>query len=117
VLLELVVAVARGEVDQRRLGDVAGRELSAQIAEHLDRHPHIGLDQREQGLVALAPLVKLQRWDAQAFLVYLGRIRGVRAGHPAANIGVMAYGAGPGDRGLVTKDRLEYENIRQKHAT
>ena len=73
VFLEFGVAVARGELDQRRLGDVAGGELGAQIAEHLHRHSHIGLDQREQRFVALAALVELQRRDAQPLLVDLGQ--------------------------------------------
>ena len=113
---ELFGAVMRRQLDDRLLGDMTGGELRAQIAEHLDRHPHILLDQREQRLVAHAALVEFQRRDAQPFLVDLGRIRRVRARHPAADIGLVAHRTGPGDGFFIPEDRLEDEDVGQVHA-
>ena len=107
------------QLDDGLLGDMARRELRPQIAEHLNRHAHVLLDQRKQGLVAPAALVEFERRDAEPFLIDLGRVRGVGARHAAADIGLVAHRAGPRDRGVVRaglEDRFEDEYVRQMHA-
>ena len=109
-------AVALDQPLELALGDVAGGELGAQVAEHLDRHPDVLLDQGEQGLVAPARGIELERRDAQAFLIDLGRVRGVGAGDPAADVGVMADGGGKGEPLALVVERLEEEDVGQVHA-
>ncbi len=49
-------------------------------------------------VVARAAVVELKRRDAQPLLIDLGRVRGVRAGHPAADIGMVADRPGIGEQ-------------------
>ena len=114
--LGLLRPVARDQLGELLLGDVAGGELGAQVAEHLHRQAHVLLDERHDRLVELAGLVELQRRDAQALGVDLGRVRGVRAGDPAADIGVVADGAGEGEPLALVIERLEDEDVGQVHA-
>ena len=116
VELGLLRPVARDELGELLLGDVAGGELRAQVAEHLHRQAHVLLDERHDGLVELARLVELHRRDAQALGVDLGRVRGVRAGDPAADIGVVADRAGEGQPLALVIERLEDEDVGQVHA-
>jgi hypothetical protein len=109
-------AVAFHQLQKLPLGDVARGKLGAQIAEHLDRDPHVLLDKREQRGVGLARLVQLQRRDAQPFLIDLGRVRGIRARHTAADVGVMADRRGKGDPLALEVKRLEDEDVGQMHA-
>ncbi len=104
------------EFGELPLGDMAGGELRAQIARHLDRQPDVPLDERHDGLVELAGLVEFQRRDAQALGVDLGRVRRVRAGNAPADIGVMAAGAGEREPLALVIKRLEDEDVRQVHA-
>ena len=97
-------AVLADELGELPLGDVAGRELRAQVAEHLHRQAHVLLDERHQRLVELARLVELERRDAQAFGVDLGRIGGVRPGDAPADVGVVAHRAGEREP-LARRDR------------
>ena len=87
-------ARARHQLLEGPLGDGAGRQLRPQVAEHFYGYPHVALDQQVQRGVRHAALVEPQRRDAQAFLVDLRAVRGVRARHPAAHIGVVADGGG-----------------------
>ena len=64
----------------------------------------------------LPRLVELERRDAQAFLVDLGRVRGVRARDAAADVGVVADRRGEGEPLAVDEDRLEDEDVGQVHA-
>ena len=114
--LGLLGAVARHQLGELLLGDVAGGELRAQVAEHLHRQAHVLLDERHDGLVELARLVELHRRDAQPFGVDLGGIGGVRAGDPAADIGVVADRAGEGQPLALVVERLEDEDVGQVHA-
>ena len=108
--------VPADQVDDLALGDVAGGELGAQVAEELDRQAHVLLQQREQRLVARAPVVHAERRNTHALLVDLGGIGGIGAGDPAADIGVMADGGGEGQALSPIEDRLEHEDVRQVHA-
>jgi hypothetical protein len=108
-------AVARHQLLEGALGDGAGGELGTQIAEHLDRHPHIAVDHHVQGFVGLAALIEAQWRDAQPFLVNLGTVRGIGARHPPADIRVVADGRGDGDALPIHEDRREQENIGQVH--
>ena len=95
---------------------MAGRELGAQVAEQLNRQAHVLLDERHDGLVEDALVVELHRRDAQPLGIDLGRVRGVRAGDPAADIGVVADRAGEGETLALVKQRLEDEDVGQVHA-
>ena len=70
----------------------------------LHRQAHVLLDEGHQRLVALARLVELERRDAQAFGVDLGRIGRVRPGDAPADIGVMTDRAGEREP-LARRDR------------
>ena len=113
---DAVGAVAGDKLGELALGDVAGGELSAQIAEQLDRQADVLLDQREQGLVAHTLGIELERRDAQAFLVDLGRVRGVGPCDPAADVGVVADRGGEREPPAVVVERLEQEDVGQVHA-
>jgi hypothetical protein len=95
------------------LGDMAGGELGAQVAEHLHRKPHVLLDEGHDRLVELARLVELERRDAQALGIDLGRVRRIRSRDPAADIGVVADRAGEGEPLARVIERLEDEDVRQ----
>ena len=58
----------------------------------------------------------LERRNAQAFLIDLGGIGGVRPGDASANVGVVADGRGEGQALAVEVDRLEDEDVGQVHA-
>jgi len=90
--------------------------VRAQIAEDLHRNAHVFLDHRPDGVVAHAPVEQLQRRDAQAFLVDLGRIRRIGARHPAAHIGVVTNGGGKGDAPVFGIQGLKDKDIGQVHA-
>ena len=109
-------AVLLDQLDELALRDVAGRELGAEVAEELDRQAHVLLQDREEGLVALTLVVEAERRDAHALLVDLGRIGGVGARHPAADIGVVADRGCEGQTLAPVEDRLEDEDVRQVHA-
>ena len=109
-------AVAGDELGELLLADMAGRELGAQVAEQLDRQADVLLEERHDGLVELARLVELHRRDAQALGVDLGRIGGVGARDAAADIDVVADGAGEGQPLALVIERLEDEDVRQVHA-
>ena len=87
-------SVLRHQLGELLLGDVAGGELRAQVAEHLHRQAHVFLDEGHERLVQHAGLVHLERRDAQALGVDLGRVGGIRAGDAPADVGVVANGAG-----------------------
>jgi hypothetical protein len=104
------------EIGELRLGDVAGGQLRAQVALHLHRQADVLLDERHDGLVELAGLVQLHRRDAQALGIDLGRVGCVRSRDAAADVGVMAAGAGEREPFAVVIERLEDEDVRQVHA-
>ena len=108
--------VARDDLGELLLGDVAGGKLRAQVAEHLHRQAHVLLDERHDGLVELAGLVELHRRDAQPFGVDLGRVRGVRSRDAPADVGVVADRAGEREPLALVIERLEDEDVRQVHA-
>ena len=60
VLPGLRRAVARHQLGDLLLGDVAGGQLRAQVAQHHDGHAHVLLQERDERLVVLARLVELQ---------------------------------------------------------
>ena len=97
------------------LGDLAGRELGAQIAEHLDGDAYVALDQAPQGLVALPAVEQLHRRDPQPLLVDLGRVRRVRAGDPAPDVSLVRGAARERDALAVHEHRLEHEDVGQVH--
>ena len=109
-------AVLAHQIDELALRDVAGRELGAQVAEELDRQAHVLFQKREQRFVARAPVVEAERRNPHALLIDLGRIGGIGAGDPAADIGVVADRRGEGQAVAAVEDRLEHEDIRQMHA-
>jgi hypothetical protein len=100
------------------LGDGAGGELGAQVAEDAAGEADVALDHAEQRGVGLAAFVEFQRRDAQALGEDFRAVRGVGAGHAAADIGVMADRGGIGDRRVLLggEDRLEDEDVGQVHA-
>ena len=109
-------AVTLDQVQERPLRDVAGRELGAQVAHDLHWNADVLLDDLEQGFVGLAPFVQLQRRNAQAFLIDLGGVGGVRPGDASAHVGVVADGRGEGQALAVQVDGLEDEDVGQVHA-
>ena len=58
----------------------------------------------------------LQRRNAQAFLIDLGGIGGVRPGDASAHVGVVADGGGEGQALAIQVDRFEDEDVGQVHA-
>ena len=112
----LLGAVLAHELGELPLGDVAGRELRAQVAEHLHREADVLLDEAHQRLVDLARLVELERRDAQALGVDLGGIGRVRPGDPPADVGVVAHRAGEREPLALVIERLEDEDVGQVHA-
>ena len=110
-----VGAIARDQVEELPLGDVAGRELRAQVAVDARRQTHVLLDDREQRFVPLSRRIELERRDAQPLLVDLGRVRRVGPRHAATHVGVMADGGGKRDPAAVDEERLEHENVGQVH--
>ena len=58
--------------DKGPFTDIAGRQLSRQIAEQHIRQAHIFSQQSEQGTVLSPGGIQFQWRDAQAFLEYLG---------------------------------------------
>ena len=115
-LFRLRGAVARDQLRELLLGDVAGGELRAQVAQHHDRHAHVLLQERDDGLVELARLVQLHGRDAQPLGVDLGGVGGVGAGDPAADVGVVAHGAGEREALALMVERLHDEDVGQVHA-
>ena len=109
-------AVARHQLGELLVGDVAGGELRAQVAEQLHRQAHVLLDDGHEGLVDLAGVVELHGRDAQPLGVDLGGIGGVRAGHPAADVAVVADGAGEREPLARVEQRLHDEDVGQVHA-
>ena len=95
---------------------MAGGKLRTQVALHLHRQADVLLDERHDRLVELACLVKLHRRDAQPFGVDLGRVRCVGASHAAADVGVVATGAGKREPFATVIERFENEDVRQVHA-
>ena len=112
----LLGPVLGDQLGELLFGDVAGGELGAQVAEHLHRQAHVLLDEGHDRVVELARVVEFQRRDAQALGVDLGGVRRVRAGDPAADIGVVADGRGEGQALAVVIERLEDEDVGQVHA-
>jgi len=108
--------VPRDEVGELPLGDVAGGELRAQVAEDLHRHAHVAVDEGHDGLVELPRLVELHRRDAQPLGVDLGRVRRVGPRDAPADIRVVADGAGEGEALALVEERLEDEDVGQVHA-
>ena len=109
-------AVLLDQLGQLTRGDLAGGELRAQIAEDLHRNADVLLDKRDQCLVEFAAGHQLERRDAQAFLIDLGRVRGIGAGHAAADVGLVRRGRGEGHTLSANEDRLEDEDVGQVHA-
>ena len=109
-------AVARHQLGELLVGDVAGRELRAQVAEQLHRQAHVLLDDGHEGLVDLAGVVELHGRDAQPLGIDLGGVGGVRAGHPAADVAVVADGAGERQPLARVEQRLHDEDVGQVHA-
>ena len=114
--LRLLGPIARHDLGELRLADMAGGELGPQVAEQLDRQADVLLDERHDGLVELARLVELHRRDAQALGVDLRRVRGVRTGDAAADVDVVADGAGERQPLALVVERLEDEDVGQVHA-
>ena len=81
--------VTLDEFQELLLGDMAGGELGAKVAEDLDRQPHVLLDQGEERLIGLAARIEFERRDAQAFRIDLGRIGSVGTGDPPAHVRVV----------------------------
>ena len=67
-----VLAIFADQFQELGFADMAGGELGAQIAEHLDRNADVLFDDRPDRVVALAGVVQSHRRDAQAFLVNFG---------------------------------------------
>ena len=95
---------------------MTSRELGAQVAEQLDRQTDVLLDERHDGLVYLARLVELHRRDTQALGIDLGRVGGIRPRHAAADIDVVADGAGEGQPLALVEQRLDHEDVGKVHA-
>ena len=79
-------------------------------------HAHVLLQERDDGLVELARVVELHGRDAQPFGVDLGGVGGVRAGDPAADVGVVADRAGERQPLALVVERLHDEDVGQVHA-
>ena len=109
--------MAFNERQQLLLGDSAGRQLGAQVAQHQRRHSDIGFEQRKQGGARNPFIVELERRDPQPFLIDLGGVRGVRTGDSSADVGVVAASRRERDALVAMKDRLQHEDIGQMGAT
>src|ERR1700736_3017188 len=103
-MADLFDPVMLSQFDQRALADVAGSELGAQVAEDLDRHPHIALDQCPKRVVARTAVEKLEGREAQPLLVDSGRGRRVRARAWPTDIGVVAHRSGPCKKPTATEN-------------
>ena len=101
---------------ERFLGDVAGGKLRAHVAEHAHRQANVLLQYAKEGLVRLAGVVHLDGRDAKPFLEDLGRVRCVRAGHPAAHVGLVADGRRESHPSAFVEDRLEDEHVGKMHS-
>src|SRR5262249_53032994 len=77
---------------------------------------HGVLEAAKERLVRLALVVHLHGRDAQALLVDLGRIGGVRAGHAASHVGLVADGRREGEALALEEDRLQHEDVGDVHA-
>ena len=108
-------AVPGHQLQDLALGDMAGRQLRAQISEHAYRNADIALNDLHNCFVALVLRVELERWDAQTFGVDLGRIRSVGARDATADIGVMADRGREREPLATTEHRLEHEDVGQMH--
>jgi hypothetical protein len=85
--------------------------LRLEITQHALGQPHVERDQPLQRLVHPPALVELDDRDADAFLEDLRRIAGVRAGHAAADVRVMADHHAEALQRLFVEDREEHEDV------
>ena len=114
--LDLAGTVAGQQLLQAALADLRGGILGGQVAPHAIGHAHVDLDHRGQRLVQPAAVVELEGRDAQPFLVDLGGIGSVGAGHPAADVGVVADHHRERPPLAAEEQRHEHEDVRQVHA-
>ena len=112
-----VGAVAADQLAYGPGADVAGRQLGPQVSDGHLRHPHIGADQGEQGLVGLAPAVELEPGDAQTFLKNLRIVAGRTPRQTAAQIQVVGRAHGEGHAPALPEDGLDNEDVRDVHAS
>ena len=112
----LLGPIARHQLGELALGNMAGRKLGAQVAEELHGQAHVLLDERHDGLVEAAGVVELHGCDAQPFSIDLRGIGGVGAGHPPADIAVVTDGAGECEPLALVEQRLHDEDVGQVHA-
>ena len=110
-LEEPLGAMAAGEPQQLVLGEPERGNLAAHVAQHLVRNPHRLLDDAKERAVGLAPLVELERRNAQPLLVDLRAVARVAPRHPTPDIGVMTHCTGIGDERPVREDGLEHEDV------
>src|SRR5690606_10404159 len=97
------------------LGYLASGKLGTQIAQKLDGQPHVGLDQRPQGVVLAAGRNQLQRRDAQTLLENFTGVYRVGTGHMAANIDMVGGGGGKCNQCSISENGLQDEDVRQVH--
>ena len=82
-----VDAIACADLVDALFRDAARRQAGLEIAEPLVGNAHVGEQEIERGLVHPPAFEDLQRRDADALLVDLGRLAGHAAGHHAADVG------------------------------
>ena len=109
-------AMVLDQLDELARRDLARGELGAQVAEYLDGHANVLLDEGPQRVVPRPPAHQLEGGDAESLLVDLGRVGGVRARHPAAHVDLMGGGGGERDPIPTDEYRPEDEHVRQVHA-
>ena len=99
-----MAAIASHQPANLTRADLARGVLRTQIADDPVRHTNIQRDQRFERFIHDPGVEQLERRDSQSFLKYLRAVRGVRSGHPAADVGVVADHDRPGENLAAVED-------------
>ena len=113
VALEFFQAVVVHQPQQVSLAEPDRRQQRLDVAQDFVGHPDVLLQDAPDRLVQLALLVELDGRDDQPFLVDLSVVAGVAPGHAAADVGLVADAAAPGNQHIVLEDRLEEKDVGQ----
>ncbi len=111
-LEQRVDAVAGADLVDAPFGDPAGGKARLQIAQALLGYPHVGEEDVERSLIEAAGFLDLDRRDAHALLVDLGRLARHAAGNHAADIGPVRR-VPPGRRSDGRPGRLGISPLRR----
>ena len=115
-LQQRVDAIAGADLVDALLRDAAGGEARLEVAEPLVGNAHVGEQEVERGLVHPPAFQDLERRDADALLVDLGRLAGHAAGHHAADVGPVGAHRRKEDQPAIAKDRIDDGHVVEMSA-